>query len=62
MADGIRAVVRDAVTLRIVWPDRVILDVPDLMAQPVKTAEPVKVEPTLATERAPAHHPENDKS
>jgi hypothetical protein len=57
MADGIRAIVRDAVTLRIVWPDSVILDVPDLMAQPVESAEPVKIKPTLAAERTPAHHP-----
>ena len=57
MADGIRAIVCDAVTLGIVWPDRVILDVPHLMAQPMESPEPVEVKPTLAAERAPAHHP-----
>jgi hypothetical protein len=32
------------------------------MAQPVESAQPVKVKPTLAAERAPAHHPQNDQS
>jgi hypothetical protein len=62
MAHRIGAIVGDAVTLRIVWPDRVILDVPDLMAQLVESAEPVKIKPTLAPERASAHHPQNDES
>src|SRR5215510_7941782 len=62
MADSIRTVVCDAVTLRIVWPDRVILDVPDLMAQLVEPAEPVQIEPALAAERAPAHHSQNNDS
>ena len=61
MADSIRAVVGDAVTLRIVWPDRVILDVPDLMAQLVESAEPVQIKPGLAAKRAPTHHPENNE-
>src|SRR5262245_24316561 len=62
MADSIRTVVCDAVTLRIVWPDRVILDVPDLMAQLVEPAEPVQIEPALTAERASAHHPQNNES
>jgi hypothetical protein len=57
MADGIRAVIRDAVPLRIVWPDRVILHVPDLVAEPVESTKPVKVKPGLAAKRAPTHHP-----
>src|SRR5262244_308587 len=62
MADSIRTVVCDTITLRIVWPDRVILDVPDLMAQLVEPAEPVQIEPALAAERAPAHHSQNNES
>src|SRR5262249_19315540 len=62
MADSIRTVVCDTITLRIVWPDRVILDVPDLMAQLIKPAEPVQIEPALAAERAPAHHSQNNES
>jgi hypothetical protein len=56
MTYGIRAIVGDAVTLRIVWPDSVILYVPDLVAEPVESKEPVKVKPGLAAKRAPAHH------
>jgi hypothetical protein len=61
MADGIRAIVCDAVTLGIVWPDGVILDVPDLMAQPVESTEPVKVKPALAAKRTPTHHSQNNE-
>jgi hypothetical protein len=56
MTDGIRAVVYDAVTFRIVWPDSVILHVPDLVAEPVESTKPVKVKPGLAAKRAPTHH------
>jgi hypothetical protein len=56
MTDGIRAVVRDAVTLRIVWPDSIILHVPDLVAKPVESPKPVEVKPGLAAKRAPTHH------
>jgi hypothetical protein len=56
MADSIRTVVCDTVTLRIVWPDRVILDVPDLMAEAVESKQPVKVKPGLAAKWATAHH------
>ena len=62
MPDGIGAVVRDAVTLRIVWPDGVILDIPDLVAEPVESAQPVKVKPALAAKRTPAHHSQDDDS
>jgi hypothetical protein len=56
MADGIRAVVCDTVTLRIVRPDSVILYVPDLVAEPVESTKPVEVKPGLAAKRAPTHH------
>src|SRR5262249_28188792 len=62
MANSIRTVVCDTDTFRVVGPNRVILDVPDLMAQLVEPAEPVQIEPALTAERAPAHHPENNES
>src|SRR5262245_5795011 len=62
MANSIRTVVCDTVTLWIVGPNRVILDVPDLMAQLVEAAEPVQIEPALTAKGAPAHHPQNDES
>jgi len=62
VSDSVGAVVGDRVLLGMVRPDRVVLDVPDLVADLLEPSQPVEIQPGLTAERATAHHPEHDES
>ena len=61
VAYGVSAVVGGGVLLGVVGPNLIVLDIPDLMAEPRKGAEPVEIKPCLAGEGAAAHHAEYDE-
>jgi len=61
VADCVGAVVGYRVLPGVVRPDGVVLDVPDIVPEPLEPAEPVQVQPRLPAERRAAHHAEDDE-